>query len=129
MFIAAAPGYLHKSLIMLFKLVVSASRHLTENILIDRHLIDTTLKHTHRQNDCRTNCIPIAVSIKHCVRLSNNGLDQFWIFSPTKHYLPKSSFSTLKRLRFLAHFNWTTWSANPSLQPRNFNNFCKYFLL
>ncbi len=66
--------------------------------------------------------------MKYSVYLSDNDLDQFWIFAPTKHYLPKSSDSPLKRSCFLAHFNWTTWSLRPNLQPRNFNTFCKYFL-
>ncbi len=58
----------------------------------------------------------------------NYDLDRFKIFAPTKHSLPKSRFSSLKRSRFFAHFNETTWSLNPRLPACNFNNFCKYFL-
>jgi hypothetical protein len=54
--------------------------------------------------------------------ISDNDLDQFLIFTPTRHSQPKSSLSASMCLSFLTHFNYTTWSLNPSL-AWHLNNF------
>jgi hypothetical protein len=64
----------------------------------------------------------------HLITLYDNYLDQFWIFVPAIHSLLRSSFSLLKRLRFLANFNKITLSLNQGILLVVFDKFCKYFL-
>ncbi len=64
--------------------------------------------------------------------LSDNYLDQLWIFAPTKHSLPRYQsikvFSP-KAIALPPTFNYTNRSPHPSLPAWLYNNFCKYFLV
>ncbi len=66
-------------------------------------------------------------NVINVMSVTDNNLDQFRIFASTKYYLPKSSFSSTKCLRFLTHFNSITWSLNPTVQLGNFKAFVNTF--